>query len=104
MAVCSVVYEPKVAETEETEEADIESENEASSEDEAEDLTWSEEQDESFEPVINHAISGVISKVNKIVNMFRKSPKLWEKLLKRTEEDPKIGEKLGLLKQCKTRW
>ena len=93
----------------ETEEADVDSadEDEESSEvdeDETEDLSYSEEINESVDPVVNYDIRGAINKVIKIVNFFRKSPKALESLHKRTKEDPEIGEELGLIKQCKTRW
>ena len=108
MAVCSVVYEPL------RESIEIEEDNGGSDDDsgddlsdgEAEDFNWTEESDGT--PEIALDIRTPIRKVNKIVNMFRKSPKLWEKLMKRTEDEHTCDDhkhvRLGLKKQCRTRW
>ena len=118
MAVCSVVYEEVDPENEEVDpenkEADPEnkevdpandqdtcsSSDEIDCSDDEEDSSWTEEVPKS--PEVAADIKSAITKVTKIVNKFRRSPKLWEKLLKRTQDE--LGEPLGLKPQCKTRW
>ena len=104
LAVCSIVYERRTTENDENEEVDYEvsSEDETMSEGEEHDLGWSEEgQDDSYNPTFAEDLRTGIKKVSKIVAMFRRSPKLWERLLARTKEE--LGEQLGLKFQSKTR-
>ena len=65
---------------------------------------WSETVQESVAPVIAQDISLPIKKVSKIINKFRKSPKLWERLLDRTQIELPEHERLGLLSHSKTRY
>ena len=93
---------------------DHESSEEASSGEEDDDESgteWSElAADELDDPEFAVDIITPIKKVSKIVTLFRKSPKLWERLLNRTEAEltddrgELIGKRLGLIRQCKTRW
>ena len=108
MAVCSVVYEPK-KETNETEEEALESEDEEGENDLSDDdedySNWNEEVNGDVgTPEEAADLKSAITKVNKIVNKFRKSPKLWEKLLEMTPNELPDKKAKGLLKQCKTRW
>ena len=103
LAVCSIVYAKK-ASVEPEEEEENDDTQEASSEEEDDDdlgAGWSEGANESEEPELADDIMTGIKKVSKIVTKFRKSPKLWERLLNRTEEE--LQERLGLVRQCKTR-
>ena len=107
MAVCSVVYEP-LRDNDAIEDDNGDSDDESGDEisDDEEDFNWTEESDGSPEFALDIRVA--INKVNKIVNRFRKSPKLWEKLLKRTEDEHVCEvhkhERLGLKKWCRTRW
>ena len=100
LAMCSIVYEPP-REVYDVPEDCSGSENEE--EDEEEDSNWTEDTDGSGTPELSSDISVPIKKVTKIVNLFRKSPKLWERLLKRTGDELEDGP-LGLLKHSRTRW
>ena len=73
LAVCSVVYEPPREVYDATEDCSG-SENEE--EDGEEDSNWTEDTDGSGTPELSSDISAAIKKVTKIVNLFRKSPKL----------------------------
>ena len=110
LAVCSIVYERRTTEDDESEETEeqeqvdteVSSEDETMSDGEEHELGWSEEgQDDSYNPVFAEDLLTGIKKVSKIVAMFRRSPKLWERLLARTKEE--LGKQLGLKFQSKTR-
>ena len=102
--MCSVLYQPPkevYVETGEQESSEDEEENEEGGEEE--DFNWTMETEGSGTPELSCDIRVVVKKVTKIVNTFRNSPKLWERLLKRTDDELEDGP-LGLKKHCRTRW